>query len=612
MNVIFSGIFYSKKSFITDAIKNKTINLVSPAISENKTIIETPFSQVIAGRRKGCQQSYYDFFIIEASDSKTSYKGFLAGNLYNKSTSTESSKKVNFLEVNIIRKIVETKGQYLSENFWGQYILLCQDLENKKIYIFPDPIGYSSLFYAETEQGILFSSDLWCLADQIEKNISINYFVSQLSSMGGLLNSNTTPFSGIKELPHGNCIIITNDNFEITEFWNPCNTKILDSKNKGCLEVFFDVISAQIKENHNTSLFLSGGSDSSSLLMALKHLKPTKHLIEALNLRDLEVSSSDESKEATRIADSLGINLNFYDWDNPYSLMQSSNMYMRFDKPHVSLLNRRSIIEQENIMLKNGDTVFWSGHGGDHLFCQGNTVYKSIADYWIKHKNKGITKKIIELCALHKIPLAMVLKDNIQALWKYYRGDHQQHDLLNFGKPKWLLPEFHNLEYDRDAIYPYFFEDLKNCPPAKAIQVLSIYEGVNQTKVSEKLNRVPTIYPFFAQPLVEFALALPVYESFDKFDTRLPFREEIRNFFKNNIVLRSTKGETSGMLQRGIEQNIREIYALCLDGYCAKQKILNTRILEEHIEMVRGGKVDELHSILNLISVELWCRDWGL
>lgn len=609
--IIFAGGIWNRENRAGQELVKALTDNVGLAIRSDSRLIETDFSRIVVGRRSGFSE-YNNLIGLNYSSNKPT--GFLAGRLFKTHPKEDVSGLVESLDSYVIQRIIETKGDFLGKNYWGQYLLLLQDTQSKKVLIFPDPLGYSSVFYAKIDQGIIFSSDVWCLKDVLGNKAALDddFLRSQINcNLGGLLSSSHTPFIGIFEVLHGYCLTATESSFEISQFWDQfALAQDGEFSQNDVIHTFLNVISSWSLKSPNICVSLSGGLDSSSLLMGAQYVNKNDKKLSALTFRNSSVASSDETESAARAANFCNIKLQIHPWEKPWCLDKNSNKYERLDKPHILSFSKNAWIEQEDLILQHGDAVLWSGHGGDQLFCEGINK-ESLADYLIDNGFKGLFDNLIDSCMVNRVSIPYMLKNTITSLIRYYFRCTQNIKEVRFENPSWFLQKDTDKMYLNKVFLPPFIEKSKHFPPAKFDHIASIYEGPNQSKVVEKLYRIPIVYPYYSQPLVELALTMPIYKSYSRSYSRAPFREEISKFFGTDIVFRRSKGETSGVLQLGVQQNINRIYELCLEGYFAKQNMLNKRILENHIRKVQFGKIEELHFIINLLSVELWLDNWG-
>ncbi|MGL5720340.1 MAG: asparagine synthase-related protein [Alphaproteobacteria bacterium] len=586
------------------------IELTKRSVSEVVSCVKTPFSKAIVGFR-GDVSPNPPFLKFEDSNH---LKGFVMGRLFEKPSLQSPSKRVKKLSEHFIQSVMSSSGKFLSENYWGNYTVFLQDIQEKKILIFPDPVGFASVFYAKIPGGMLVSSDVYFLRKILGAKALLDsaYLTTQLCSpIGMLLTTERTAFLGIQEITHGHGLIFSEKGVEIKPFWNPFNhvyEKSYSQKNLLC--TFFDVVQANLEDCPNVWIQLSGGLDSSALLMAATHLLGTSDTrIRALTYGNQAVASSDERSFAKLISNFCHTECISHEWQNIFDFDSETRQAMFSDRPHSFLAT--GILEREleaKIQKRAGDmgSVMWMGHGGDQLFCEG-MLGNALADYWIDNGWKGLKENLLKLCRAHRASIPVLLKQTIKSLARYYMNLSPQNAYIDAAIPEWLLGGYDTKTYTQ-LIMPSFLAHYTHLKPGKFTHLASVYEGSFQAKVEDKLRKIPIFYPYYSQPLVEMALSMPVYESYDQTHRRVPFRKALSQFFKTELVFRKSKGETSGVLQLGFQKHARTIYEICSNGYFAEKKLLDKKVMESALMRVQQGMIEELRPLLNLLCTELWLQ----
>lgn len=586
------------------------IELTKSHVSQKVSCIKTPFSKAIVGFR-GSASLNRPFLTF---DDSSHLKGFVMGRLFEKPSPHSPSRRVERLNEHFIQRVISSSGKFLSENYWGNYTVFLQDIQEKKMLIFPDPLGFASVFYAKIPGGMLVSSDVYFLKKILGTQAVLDdaYLTAQLCSpIGMLLTTERTAFLGIQEVTHGHGLIFSEKGMEVKPFWNPFNPAYATSySQKNLLHTFFDVVQANLEECSNVWIQLSGGLDSSALLMAATHLLGTSDTkVRALTYGNQAVASSDERSFAKLISNFCRTECISHEWKNVFDFDKEAFQNIFSDRPHSFLAT--GILEREleaKIREKTGDmnSIVWIGHGGDQLFCEG-MLREALADYWIDHGWRGLKENLLKLCRAHRASIPILLKRTIKSLARYYLNLSPQNEYIDAIIPKWLRGGYDPKAYSQ-IVTPSFLANYTHLKPGKFIHLVSVYEGPFQSKVEDKLRKIPMFYPYYSQPLVEIALSMPVYESYDQTHRRVPFRKALSQFFKTELVFRKSKGETSGVLQLGFQKHDRAIYEICSNGYFAEKQFLDIKLLAEALMRVQRGMVEELRPLLNLLCTELWLQ----
>lgn len=589
MSFIAGAFLKKRESSVITQLSNLTQQLVT---KESLVIVQEPYGIMIAGKRAG--ESVAEQVVQAAS------RGIIAGRLFSKSTHEPSS-----LTSHDIQTIEQSNGKFLAQQFWGRYILATNNRAEQTISLFRDPQGLATVFIVEQEEAIFFASELPVLYDMlpVKPELDWQYFSSFL--VGAHYLTTATPFKGVMELFPGSGITLSAKGIEAPFlFWNPAELEhklpVDEAYENKLTDVFSHCVNAWSKNIPGVVAELSGGVDSSSVLMMLKDsLAPDQKSV-ACNFYHPDVASSDEREHAKKVASACQTRLEFLNMHDylPFDAVITE----RFDKPTSLLLFRY------NTYLKSyPDYEVMSGQGGDHLFMAPPAI-DSIADYYLLNGFKGITKKIKEISAYYRMPMMQVVLQNIKAYAGYKLGCIEQQDVIPVVN--WMNQSLK--EQIRSDIFKLPFKKyFKNIPPAKRKHIDAIYQAVAFIDRGYVRAHSPALNPLLSQPLVELALAAPAYALYGDGIDRAPFRRGMYRLKKHDYIWRKSKGETSGILMLGFHKNFENLSQLLLHGRLAQEGLIDTELLHAHLQKIMHGKNDDLWTVINLISVELWFTTWN-
>jgi len=534
-------------------------------------------------------------------------QGILVGRLFERST----GKPARLTAIDW-HQVCTTKGASLSKEYWGRYVLAIYDNTKQSIVLLRDPQGLATVFYTITIDGILFATELAHIFDALPSKPSIDWgYVSTYIAHDGAPSCNT-PLRGITELLPGCAVTLHPDN-EPTQkrFWDPahfCQDSSLSEEEleSQIVEKFKLSMSAWTSGTEGACVELSGGIDSSAVLMMLREVMPDKRII-AVNFGHPAIASSDESSIAREVADFCGAEFVHIDWSKHLSPVKKGESSVRLNKPTPASFDASLIQAMGAIAHEAGDFDYISGHGGDHLFLEPPSI-KAVADYWLCVGSRGLFSKIKEMSAQYRMPLWAVARRSLQYIGQYYRG--AMSDERATIDP-WMNDKLKGTILD--TMYtPDYTDALKKLPPGKAEHVLAMHKAIVSVDPGLYARGKPTIHPFLSQPLIECVLSVPVFKLFGNGYTRLPFRRAMNRFRKNKFVWRRRKGDTTGVFIVSFRKNLSRIQELCLDGLMVKEGLVDRDKLERHINDVRHGAVQNMWPFMHFLACELWFESWGL
>jgi asparagine synthase (glutamine-hydrolysing) len=599
---IIAGAFYKPTNTDTKNAVDKLITTIQALGTKEQYLLENKEQGWIlaAGIRQGESPAEQVQVYREA-------QGILAGQLYTKESNTEAVQTLD------LKKVQATHGSWLADQYWGRYITAFFNESPGTLELLRDPQGLCTVFFAQVPDGIIFCSELAVLYDIVQHKPSLdwNYLVS--FAVNNSYVTYRTPFEGIHELLPGCRASLSLEHAPIVApFWDPTRVKSqfisdIPSFEHKVIQTFRGCVSTWSKKAEGVCVDLSGGLESSSLVIMLKETMAAHQNLIAVNFAHPQVASSNELAIAQGVADFCNIELFPFDWSG--TTLTPPSKTERINKPAPILLEQRFTERLAEFISTKGNYEWMNGYGGDHLFL-APPIMQSVADCAIAGKLLQLPQKIKDISTYYRAPLFNVIKTNIQALARYYTNKHNYFTWDQKTTP-WMNERF--LEAIDFAMFaPPFLEGLKDLPPAKALHTLLIYKASLSVDHGTRQWGKQMTHPFLSQPMVELALQMPTYQSYDQGYDRIIFRRGMDAFKKNKFVWRRSKGETSGILALAMRNNFSRVCELALEGRFAQNGLINKDLILHHIHELRHGHFANSRPLINLLSAELWCENWSI
>lgn len=525
-------------------------------------------------------------------------------------------KKSNFQPITQEDVEKEVTGKFFVDEYWGNYLFF--NTSDKEMTIIRDPVGQLPLFYTLLHTGeILFSSELETLCRLMGFKPSFNWSYLASYLMRSQFITSQTPFESIFELPQGCQVVFDSDGSSSSPSvaWNPLNY-IHNEENstniqKKIVETSTNVIRSWVKDADGVCLDFSGGTDSTAILFMLNSVLAKHQPLRLINLYHPEILSSDERRYALAAADEVGRELLTFDVSKsplPFESIEiSENPKPNWPNPTLMHLAERDKVEKLSEDLL--DTVYVSGHGGDSAFISSPRA-ETLCDYIIERGTEGLYAKIKELASMSREPLIVSAVSIIKGMMGYY-GFSQP----SIMKRKHMAPWFTKDLLELEKIVPYhpFFYEKNNLEilPGKLKLVESIYRGLATTRDVRNNGTNFVFYPLFSQPVLELALSIPGYDSFQGGYSRYHFRRAISGSFKTNLVWRKDKGKTSGILQKNLKKKENRLLELCLEGKMIRTGLLDKEALKQNLRGMLCGHAGDDWPITDLACLEIFLEYWN-
>lgn len=165
-------------------------------------------------------------------------------------------------------------GDQVQFHLKGDWCLATYHYDTKKLFITRDTMGYTSLFYYQTEKYFAFSSSIKSILNLPGQNIELNeeYFISYLTiwRFEEKIDRGSTFYKDVYYLPNGHSLGLTNHHITTQKYWPLAHVQEIRYKNPQdyideFLEIFQKAVQLRLRSYKPVASMLSGGLDSSSV-----------------------------------------------------------------------------------------------------------------------------------------------------------------------------------------------------------------------------------------------------------------------------------------------------------------------------------------------------------
>ena len=258
----------------------------------------------------------------------------------------------------------------------SQHAFAYYNVENKILTLSRDHVGIKPLYYCETEQGLIFGSELKIFKDKV--SFDINWTALSCYAYTGVNALSQTYYKKIKRLLPGEIIEYDCKNKVLKKtknFFKPKTPNIIKFDAEQYRSVVRDVVLNSTLGIRRIGVPLSGGLDSTIITHELKQIKGSVNVF-SCNIAPT-YKEPDEDYRLAKIL-STGIDLNFTtvdispktiieDWDN--SIRINEDPYMSEDLPMAYRLNK--VMSDNNIVV-----VLFGGLGDETM--AGYNFYRNV------------------------------------------------------------------------------------------------------------------------------------------------------------------------------------------------------------------------------------------
>jgi asparagine synthase (glutamine-hydrolysing) len=546
--------------------------------------------------------------------SWTNSEGVVLGPLFERGG--ERNGRVRRLDARAALRVAASGGASLVQEYWGNYVAIWRDTTNRSVHVLRDPCGGTSCFMSQTE-GVQL---LYAHPDDIAALPNVRFTVDWTYLQAFVLfNYFVTPKTGLCEmtelLPGQRLDRSAHTDQAFAWIWHgakiaaaPRDLSFGEAKDRlrATAEACF---AAWGSEYPKIVASLSGGLDSSILVALMAGASDA----DVTALHYLGVGRERyEATLARRAAAHAGIRLVELEQDP-----LKDDVRRILDEPRLARPKVQSIavlIDEASIQLaeETGAEAFMLGQGGDNLFLQRGAARDPFGDYVrLNGFGKGFWTTAYDTSMLQQQSIWSTLARAAAsalapAKWRPYdfleREEWTAQRPLTSGAAE-AIPEAYKL-------HPWF-ADAARLPRGKAEHLLSIVALYHYHHHHGRGIARDVIYPFFSQPIAEFALQTPTYVFCEGGIDRALERAAFADLIPPEIARRTGKGGADSYLLKVMQANLEFYRDLVLNGTLIQQGFLDRAKVETMLSPAFTAHGGGALYIYLLVAAEAWLHSWN-
>jgi asparagine synthase (glutamine-hydrolysing) len=549
----------------------------------------------------------------------TNNAGVILGALFerNRDVDDDSPARRAALSARSSEAILASRGRWLIENCWGNYVALIRDAAAGIVHALKDPTGTLPCFKTAFEDVTILFSHIGDCTELGVREFSINrsYLRERVLGFNDL---ETDALEQVQQIRRGECVEIdpaARPTLRSRRFyWNPFTflqpLSVIEDSARAAAAVRATVRSCTqtLSAGHASLLHrLSGGLDSSIVAGCLARVS-TQPRIACYTFFNPQ-GRSDERPWARLAAEHSGFEhlecpvlpaeINFADLVRvrPATEPQSLLSYMM-----RSTLDHRLAIERKI-------TAVFTGDGGDSGFCSDSFPY-AVTDYLRRHGPRLAALRLASEVALRtERSTGAVLLSSIRR-WLFGAKLSDIRPALLMGS-QLVSPELRD-GFAMPESYPHpWFSQLRHVP-WDVIRRLGMLVGTPEFyNVIDAAQPEPElIAPLYAQPAVELFLRIPIHVHADGRRDRGLARRAFAREVPEQILQRQWKDRAPGFHSELLLRNLDLVRELYLDGVLVREGLLDRAAVEAALA-AGPSKTEVLPvEILRHLDVEIWARNW--
>lgn len=524
-------------------------------------------------------------------------------------------------------------GERCAERLEGDFAFVLWDGAARRVVAARDFSGKRPLFYAEAGGTLIVASTIGGVLAGSTGPHELNLTAIAADAAGVFGADVETCYQGVLRLPAAHtlthalthALTHTGGGVRVTRHWSPPpvggGRAPFDEAAQELRELLRRATAERLAPGPATSLWLSGGWDSTAVLASGEHLLATRAAGEHLRAVSVSYPPGDPGREDELIAAAAA------QWGSPVHWIDAGTIPL-LDAPAARAAARDEPLghgfESTSRALARGSRavgtrVAFDGNGGDQLF-QLSPVYladllragrwPTLAREWRARGLRG--RRTFFQYAVQPLlpPLALDVAARL-------RGGRRLPGYLDRVLPAWVRPDFARrhqlLERDRAAappsggLGPADYEAHWQLVHAFFPRVFAMVGGFALEEGVELRS------PLFDRRVVEFAVTRPRVERAQGRETKRLLRRAMRGWLPDALLAPRT--HRTGMPTAYLAGSLRNVHALEIDRLLAAPMaldavgVVDARTLRQAWSRYRRGddRVPGL-SLLMTLHVELWLR----
>jgi asparagine synthase (glutamine-hydrolysing) len=523
--------------------------------------------------------------------------GAVIGTMFTVDGSTRARK----LSLDEGRRIQESNGTDLLERYWGAYVAVLFARQAEETLVIREPSGGHPCLYAPVNGGWVIASDPATLLSICGAKLEIDWheIAHHLFAVG--LRSERTSLAGVMELLPGFKLSIGAGSAIVSPIWSPWSFASRANQLVDPAEAAFrlhrsivDTIAAWSDGRRHVLLGLSGGLDSSIVAAALAECGQP---FSCLNLISSD-PSGDEREYAKQVADFLGRQL-FEEIRQVDVIDVDRTTAGDLPRPLARAFAQESDRLQIATAAMIGADIFFSGGGGDNVFCSLQSVAPIADRIRVGGLGPRAFKTARDIAFLTGCSLATALAGGVRRAW---RGSSQ----YRWPTDKSFLSE--DIVREVQVFAHPWLNPPARALPGQAAHVALLLHTQNHFEGLERSKVAPTISPLTSQPVVEMALTIPSWMWFHDGHNRWAARAAFINHLPQRVIYRRSKATPNSFVTDVFNANKTRIAELLMEGKLAEQGILDRDAVWAALNSNRPRSELEYPRLMSFVDVEAWAN----
>ncbi|MDF2940373.1 MAG: asparagine synthase [Gammaproteobacteria bacterium] len=475
----------------------------------------------------------------------------------------------------------------------GMFAFGIYNERDRSLILVRDRYGIKPLYYWQEGEAVVFASELKAFAaigDKLKLQFDKAAIQTALHSSFELEASGFTLFKQVKNLAPGHYIQLHGKYAKLTQWWNTVEHLVQVPKNlqdqaAQFRELFADSCRLRLRSDVPIGTSLSGGLDSSSVVMMLSRLgQPVTTFIHTFKGTNL-----DESDYANLVAEAAKVKKVYVEADQSLIIDQLDKVIYQFESIYPGLPDSPYRIYQAQ--SNQGIKVTLDGHGSDEMLA-GYDWYLNDA----RKDSSLFSPRFYQLLQQQKNMMGGFLPRHFYLKAFLEKMGLRQH--LARLKPKAMGLNFYQDSYAGEA---YKVENMQ-LPDHWGHLQRKLYHDFHRSILPRILKNfdlmsmahgVEVRMPFMDYRLVNFVFSLPDSSKLGQGYSKLVLRESMKGILPEQIRTRQSKMGFNSPLQHWLRHEMREWVENTLQSHNPLEEMISLPAMKTfYHQQILTGKAD--------------------
>jgi asparagine synthase (glutamine-hydrolysing) len=508
----------------------------------------------------------------------------------------------------------------------GDFAIAIWDIRTRQLVLARDPFGIRKLFYSQTQERFLWSTDTVALlnTEGVTSNVDENFVGLSLAY---LPDDKSSPFRDINVVRPGSYLSFKNGICHSVKIWGL--STCLDYQHDRGMTVqehfrmlLTESIRTRLRADRPVTAELSGGLDSSTIVcLASKIIAEGSGDLASLNTLSYvydRARQSDERPYITLVEQFIGRRgLHIREDDDPILSRWPDPKFCAF--PNRMHCFGGAVHQTQAVMNRVNSRVLLSGLFGDQLLISSHLLPYESADLFRRGNFGAALKACLVWSTKNRLPLLPIfwhaaVRPNLASAVRRpqrYKGFGPRISAAHYSIPVWINRDFARRTMLEERVKRIIDGNAGWMGGSSGVRFANLMECVgwfgsgyseNQTSGSAVEMR----YPFLHRPLVEFLISLPYRELSNDTSARYLHRTAMRGLIPEQIRLRTDKRGPTEALLIAVNREWERLLPIIRNSVaCEMGFVSRDAILAEAVRW-RGGQM--ISDMLRFLALEMWLR----